>query len=325
MPSALAELTQIKDYQPKARTMDKQDNFTQLPNEFFDYHMPRMKTASEMKVVLVVARRTIGWQKTEDCLSLSQFVQATGLNREEVTRGLNAAIKHGSIERRQKGDSFVYTANLVGKTDYGEDISDSRKNRLEKVIPSRKNRLELVGKTDQKEPLASRKNRHTKETNLNKDLNKGETSNEVAANAALEPLEITPTNLNSNLNSDLDMPPAAPPPDLRLVDRLDIAYRQAATQKDKATVIGEAFSQTFRQQPHYGRLAGMWGKNGLNSGWKLIELILSLTSANIRDDPHDYLQKCVNDRKKITPKQNGSYPAQLRESKALSGDEIPVW
>src|SRR5918999_2114999 len=47
-------------------------NTTQIPNDVFDSLMPRL-TGGELKVLLYICRRTFGFQKDSDCISLSQI------------------------------------------------------------------------------------------------------------------------------------------------------------------------------------------------------------------------------------------------------------
>ena len=113
--------------------------YTMLPNWLIDA-MPAMSEA-EIKVCIVVARKTIGWHKEADRISLTQFERATGLHRETVAIGIAAAEKRGMIAvARQRGKCNEY--RLAG----GPICFDTT---------SRKNRL-----------VTSRKIRHTKESIL---------------------------------------------------------------------------------------------------------------------------------------------------------------
>ena len=90
-------------------------NYTQVPNYIMD-HLHEFKSEAELKVVMVIARKTFGWHKERDQISLSQLVTATGMTRSSVVSGLEAAIEHGWIERIPDGLSFSY-AVVVQKVD----------------------------------------------------------------------------------------------------------------------------------------------------------------------------------------------------------------
>ena len=85
-------------------------NYTQVPDELFDTLMPHLSGA-ELKVLLYIIRRTFGFKKKRDAISLSQMVsgiktksgevldRGTGLGRSSVTRALNSLEEMQVIER----------------------------------------------------------------------------------------------------------------------------------------------------------------------------------------------------------------------------------
>lgn len=80
--------------------------FTKVPNFFFEY-MGEMDKC-EMSVVLIVIRKTIGFRKDWDEISLSQFMADTGMNKPSVYKGLKSALQRGIIERKSVKNSFEY-------------------------------------------------------------------------------------------------------------------------------------------------------------------------------------------------------------------------
>lgn len=113
-------------------------NHTQTPNTFFDESLRQIKTLAELKIVLAVIRQTFGWQKDADAISVSQLQKMTGLTRESVTIGVQAAIEHGFIARRPFKNTFLYSLVIVGSSDQSD------------IPTSRAIRPKTVGKTDQK-------------------------------------------------------------------------------------------------------------------------------------------------------------------------------
>ena len=67
--------------------MFEKPNYTQIPNDFFDSVMTEL-TDSELRVLLVIMRKTFGWSKEIDRISLTQLVELTGLARSGVAIGL---------------------------------------------------------------------------------------------------------------------------------------------------------------------------------------------------------------------------------------------
>jgi hypothetical protein len=82
--------------------------YTQTPDQLFDVLMPRL-TESELKVLLYVVRRTFGFKKQSDDISLKQMVEGiktrdgrqldsgTGLSRPSVTKGVRGLVAHGVL------------------------------------------------------------------------------------------------------------------------------------------------------------------------------------------------------------------------------------
>ena len=69
-------------------------NHTQVPNSFIDETMRELKGA-EVKVFMIICRKTIGWHKETDSISVSQIMDFTGLS----DGGAQAAIH--SLEERE--------------------------------------------------------------------------------------------------------------------------------------------------------------------------------------------------------------------------------
>src|SRR4051812_13032402 len=95
-------------------------NYTQVPDELFDSLMPQLSDA-ELRVLLYIVRRTFGFKRDADAISLSQMVagittkdgrvldHGTGLSKSTVARGLAGLRDKGVIlaERTasvQRGD-----------------------------------------------------------------------------------------------------------------------------------------------------------------------------------------------------------------------------
>ena len=83
--------------------------YTQVPDDVFDYWLPRL-TEAELKVLLYIIRRTFGFKKNSDRISLSQMVDGilthegkrldwgAGLSSASVKRGIAGLLKKGIIE-----------------------------------------------------------------------------------------------------------------------------------------------------------------------------------------------------------------------------------
>jgi phage replication O-like protein O len=109
-------------------------NYTQIPNEILD-KMADM-TPAEFKVLMAICRKTFGWHKDRDVISLTQLEKMTGLSRTAVQAGIMAAIDRGLLERTEvvKGagkQSFSY--HLLVASDYQSTQTTSSKSGTDPV------------------------------------------------------------------------------------------------------------------------------------------------------------------------------------------------
>jgi phage replication O-like protein O len=103
-------------------------NYTQLPNVLLDAMCDL--TDAELRVALAICRKTFGWHKDRDALSLSQIEHLTGRSRPSTVSGVNSLIDRGWVERtpvtKRGGQSFVYRLCIeVIHTDENEPTSST--------------------------------------------------------------------------------------------------------------------------------------------------------------------------------------------------------
>lgn len=75
--------------------------YTKVPNWYIE-KLPTLSSAATL-VFLVICRSTIGWQKSHDVISLSQFEQRTGLSRPTVIKSLQELQRLDIISRTTNG------------------------------------------------------------------------------------------------------------------------------------------------------------------------------------------------------------------------------
>lgn len=152
-------------------------NHTQCPNDLFDVHMLDMKEA-ELKVTLAIIRKTLGFHKKSDPISLSQLQKLTGLSRQAVSEGAADAIERGLVEIVGTGKRGVLIYGLVINSDQS----------IKETTTSQENR-----------PVTSLKSRHTKETEQKKPLQKKIKENAPdGATSAQKPKKVSyPSNAKS--------------------------------------------------------------------------------------------------------------------------------
>ena len=91
-------------------------NFTQTPNILFDEWM-RLLTPAEFKVLMCISRKTYGWHRGSDQISLSQIELVTGLSRRGVCESIKALVSHGLIRKVSTtqgwNEANTYTINCI--------------------------------------------------------------------------------------------------------------------------------------------------------------------------------------------------------------------
>lgn len=128
------------------------NNHTQMPNEIIDVFMKQLSDKA-FKVLSVICRKTIGWHKETDSISASQIVSISGLSRSSVLRSIKELedLKLIIVDR----DIANYSTN---KYTINYTLSDT-------CVTERQGGCQADtggGVTET----------HTKETILNKDINK---------------------------------------------------------------------------------------------------------------------------------------------------------
>lgn len=73
-------------------------NFTTIPNIILDVWITELSPA-EFKIILVIARKTFGWHKRQDRISLSQFETTTGLSRRGIIDAINSLAERGYLKK----------------------------------------------------------------------------------------------------------------------------------------------------------------------------------------------------------------------------------
>ncbi len=100
-------------------------NYTQTPNELFDHWLPLLGEA-ELKVLLVIMRKTFGWHKKRDIIAISQLAKLTGLLEETVVKATKCLQQKGLILREVmgvKGNQYTEYSLVVEENSNNNDTS----------------------------------------------------------------------------------------------------------------------------------------------------------------------------------------------------------
>ena len=85
--------------------------FTKYPNVLMDLYMKELSPIA-FKLLSVICRKTIGFNKSQDKISLSIFKKYTGVSKASVVKGLNELIDKKLIIKSKNITTNIYELNL---------------------------------------------------------------------------------------------------------------------------------------------------------------------------------------------------------------------
>lgn len=101
-------------------------NSFQIPNSVIDELLAKL-TCAELKCYLYVVRKTKGWNKDSDNISVSQFMEVTGLSNRSVITACESLVQMGLLERsggERKLNTYSVKAFEISQT--GEKSSSEQ-------------------------------------------------------------------------------------------------------------------------------------------------------------------------------------------------------
>lgn len=140
-------------------------NAFMLPNDLIDKgYMAHMKGPA-LPCYLFIVRKTRGWNKSDDSISVSQLVAGTGYNKDSVLKGCEKLVQMGVIERKSFSNQpakYVLTDSI-----FAVDILDSEKNAVENIEGG----VDILDSVHSKD---STHNNNSKTTNTKTNKDKGD-------------------------------------------------------------------------------------------------------------------------------------------------------
>lgn len=116
----------------------EQGEFTRVHNAIFDALSKARLSGAEFRCVLFLFRKTYGWNKKEDIISLSQWADGTDSKRQHVLKPLKSLIEKKIIYKRfDKGQIPTYGFNKYIEQWIGIESDSERGERFNKseVLP----------------------------------------------------------------------------------------------------------------------------------------------------------------------------------------------
>jgi phage replication O-like protein O len=88
----------------------QKNNHTQISNDFIDNQMKKL-SGGAAKVFIAISRKTIGWHKDTDSISIAQIMNITGLSNRGAINCIIELEKSGMIKvfRRKSAKDYNYT------------------------------------------------------------------------------------------------------------------------------------------------------------------------------------------------------------------------
>ena len=161
----------------KIKPFESIGGYTTFDNDILDYVMPLCKPHAVWKAVSFVIRKTIGWHKEEDVISLSQFMKGAGIaSRTTAISIMKKACELKFLKRVESGQSYSYSLNRECELTIGTST---------KSVPVKKS-------STKKQPAASTKKKPKAGTNSGhtKDI-KNKTNTKKKKNSLPKPSKFT--------------------------------------------------------------------------------------------------------------------------------------
>ena len=137
-------------------------NAFQIPNSVIDELLAKL-TCAELKCYLFVVRKTKGWNKESDNISVSQFMEVTGLSNRSVITACESLVEMGLLERsggERKLNTYSVKAFEISQTgeksssdETGENFSqtgEKSSSDLVKKVHTQNNNKNTIQNTNKK-------------------------------------------------------------------------------------------------------------------------------------------------------------------------------
>ncbi|MCT8090695.1 replication protein [Acinetobacter sp. C_4_1] len=216
-------------------------NSFQMPNALVDSGMLAKLKGSSLAMYIFIVRKTRGWQKESDSISLSQFIEFTGYGKDAVLSGADKLVDLGLIKRVEyQNQPALYTLN-----DLPESVTDGESEKTTAEKPHADKTTGGVGKTDSTQSENPTHNNNYKTTNTKTNISKEKskkTSSEKPAAFDAKSVEL-PVNVNRDLWIQfVDMRNSIKKPltenAVNLLIKKLIGFGECANQSLEASIIG---------------------------------------------------------------------------------------
>lgn len=140
-------------------------NSFQIPNALVDELMGEL-TAGELKCYLTVVRKTVGWNKEKDAISISQFMKTTKMSRSVVVDSCKSLVEKGLLIKEYGARKIsIYSLNLCLPNQSENQTSPKSELVQKSDCTSPETELDLVQKSDTQSNTIKNTTKNIKKTN----------------------------------------------------------------------------------------------------------------------------------------------------------------
>lgn len=136
--------------------------FTMIPNFILDEKLDSL-SEGELKLLLMIYRKTVGFDKKFDEISYSQFASKSGLSRSTISHAIKALTKKGLVEVDKSHITNKYTYCL-------SETNSQPSSKFEPGVVQNSNLLPVQNSNTQKKPLKEKELNTSSSTDLSGDV-----------------------------------------------------------------------------------------------------------------------------------------------------------
>jgi len=86
-----------------------ENGYTGIPNMLLEALMQTKVPGREFRLLLGIFRKTFGWNKDDDWISISQLSQMTGIGKTHINEVMNKLVNKNIVSKRKSGYKAIYS------------------------------------------------------------------------------------------------------------------------------------------------------------------------------------------------------------------------
>lgn len=143
-------------------------NHTQISNDFIENHMKNL-SGGATKVFLAISRKTIGWHKETDSISIAQIMDLTGLSNRGAINCIIELEKVGLIKvfRKKSAKDYNYVNKYtIGYEESSQPYEESSQPSSEKSSQTKENKKTITKERAFQPPTIEEIKKYIEDNNL---------------------------------------------------------------------------------------------------------------------------------------------------------------